>query len=446
VRTPLPRAACLLPGALLLVAAFAPSRADRIHLEGGGHVDTDSWRVEGELIVYSSDGGTVGLPRSIVTRIERTDPRDGSVTRTIDPRTGSDTADPAPAEAGPPTRFLPREVVRRLEEAGAALRSGDYRTAADLYESVMRETDSDFHDPRVGYAVSQIALGEDAIALAVVLDGLAHSPDHPALLELLGDLRNREERVPDALRAWRLAYERSPRERLEKKIAKAERELNAGRDYALTATSHFNVRYDGEVDEQLAEAVMEHLEDEYWKMADRFAHAPRQPITVLLYPTREFRDVTQAPEWVGGLYDGKIRVPLGGLRRLDPRASAVLSHELTHAFVHSVARGHCPQWLHEGLAQLAEGRTLSRKDRQGIVTRLTEHAPAEWEEHGFSYPIALSLTGWLESRGGFHRLVDLLELLGKGEDLDAALGAVYLRSYAELCRDWAEELLEEESR
>jgi len=432
--------------AMSIGGAVDVARADRLHLEGGGFVDTEHWRVEGDLIIYTSAGGTVGLPRSIVQRIEASAPQENETSQANSPAAEDPGREPAPAAADPGTRLLPREVIRRLEQAKAALGSGDYRTAADLYQSVMQDTDSDFHDPRVGYAISQIALGEDAMALAVVIDGLAHDPEHPALLELLGDLRNREERVQDALQAWQEAFEQRPGDRLQEKIDKARRELSAGRDYALTATSHFNVRYDGDVDVELADSVMEYLEEEYWKMADRFDHAPRQPITVVLYPTREFRDVTQAPEWVGGLYDGKIRVPLGGLRRLDPRASAVLSHELTHAFVHSVTRGHCPQWLHEGLAQRAEGRTLSARDRQGVLERLAKGDPAGWESPGFSYPIALSLTDWLEARGGFHKLMDTLELLGQGNDLDSALEAVYNRTYAELCREWSEDVIEDASR
>jgi hypothetical protein len=302
----------------------------------------------------------------------------------------------------------------------------------------MSDTEVDFLEPRVGYALTQIALGEDDLALSVVLDALAREPRQPTLLELLGDLQNREEKVEDALRSWKEAFRQSANDRLRDKILKAERELHVGRDYALSLSSHFNLRYDGEVDLELADAVIEFLEEQYWGMADQLDHAPRQPITVVLYPTRQFRDVTQLPEWVGGVYDGKIRVPLGGLSRLDPVAEGVLRHELTHAFVHAKSRGQCPRWLHEGLAQRLEGRSLSRRDRQGIVQRLREVAPEDWETRGFSYPLALSLTLDLEARGGFDSLVRLLRRLGEGEDLDEALTAVYGEGHAALCRDWAE--------
>jgi tetratricopeptide (TPR) repeat protein len=331
-----------------------------------------------------------------------------------------------------------REIADRLNEATTALRERDFQKAAALYGALMNDADPDFQEPRVGFALAQMALGEDDLALSIVLDGLAREPDHATLLELLGDLRNREERVEDALRAWKDAFRNAPNDRLRDKILKAERELHAGRDYALSTSSHFNLRYDGEADIDLAEAVVEYLEEQYWEMADAFDHAPRQPITVVLYPTQQFRDVTQSPEWVGGLYDGKIRLPIGGLRRLDPAVRSLLRHELTHAFVHAKSRGQCPRWLHEGLAQRMEGRTVSRADRQGILQRLQEYAPAEWESGGFSYPLVLSLTVHLEERRGLDGIVRVLHRLGEGEEVGRALQAEYGEDYAGVCRAWAE--------
>lgn len=411
------------------VTTTAAAFADRLHLEGGGTIDTDDWWIEGDRLLYRSEAGTIGIPRSAVLQIERGEPaarRPAAAGRTEVP-------DPGP-------RRPPADLARLLAEGRAALDRAEFEAAADLYGEALRLADPDVQLPRVGYALSRIALGDDALAAGVVLDGLARDPHHPGLLELLGDLRNREERVADAVSAWRSAFERAPSDRLRHKIEKAERELEVGRYYDLTTTSHFNLRYDGDVDRELTAAVTTHLEQRFWTVADELAHTPPQPITVLLYPRRQFRDVTQAPEWVGGLYDGKIRVPLGGLRRLDPPATAVLTHELTHAIVHSKTRGHCPRWLHEGLAQRFEGKRLGRADRDEIRRRLAAGDPADWESRGFSYPLALSLTLHLEARNGFHRVVDLLEELGRGASLDDALRAVYGFDYAALCRSWGDDL------
>ena len=150
--------------------------------------------------------------------------------------------------------------------------------------------------------------------------------------------------------------------------------------------------------------------------------------------------MTRAADWVGGLYDGKIRVPLGGLSQLTRHAERVLTHELTHAMVHSKSRGHCPRWLHEGLAQMSEGKRLAAAERAWVKQQLDGKDAAEWESGGMSYVMSLSLTGYLESRRGFGGLVNLLDLLGDGVELDEAFRRTYGESYADVCRRWARDL------
>jgi len=418
---------------LLLLAWFGPAAADRLHLESGRYIDVDVWWQDGDWIRYEGEAGTVGLPRSLVVRIEPTDSSGRA------PARSSSALQAAPALKTVPTE----ELVKKVEAAHEALESRDYETASARYIEVLSVA-PDLTVARVGYALSEMALGHDGIALSAVLDGLTRDAERAELHELLGDLRDREERVEEALSAWRESFRLKSTDRVREKILKAEREMNVGRYYDVAATSHFNVRYDGNVDARLADEVMDYLEEQYGALADEFRHAPPQPINLLLYPTREFREVTQAPEWVGGLYDGKIRVPLGGLSRLDPRARAVLRHEMTHAFVHSKTRGQCPRWLHEGLAQIMEGRRLTRADQAKVADLLREVEPDKWEAEGFSYPAALSLTRFIEERRGFDGLIWTLEEMGDGLDVDGALRRTYGLDHAGLCRVWAESLLEPE--
>ncbi len=427
---------------LLLVLgllAASPATADRLHLEGGGVIDTDSWWLEGDTLIYESGSGTIGIPRSMVLRIEKL----GRAAAAAGPREPRAAHDGSGSGTGPPQsleRQKRRDAARLFREGKQDLDSRDFESASMRFLEAIG-LDERLTAARVGYAVSEISLGRDGLALAVVLDGLALAPRDADLNELLGDLRNREERVADAVRAWRVAFDSEPNDRLRDKIVKGERELQAGRDYAFSTTSHFNVRFDSDGDRELAAAVVEFLERQYWTAADRFRHAPPQPITVLLYPKREFRDVTQAADNVGGVYDGKIRVPLGGLNRLDPRAEAVLRHELTHAVVHSKTRGNCPRWLHEGLAQAEEGRRLDDAARAAVAELLAAGDPAEWESRRFLYPAALSLVRYLEALRGPYGLLDVLDALAEGQDADAALERVYGEPYAVLCRRWAREVL-----
>ena len=169
-------------------------------------------------------------------------------------------------------------------------------------------------------------------------------------------------------------------------------------------------------------------------------YCPGGRTQVLVDGVKDFSAVTGADEWVGGLYDGKIRVPLGGLKKLDLEARRVLIHELTHAFVQSKTRGNCPRWLHEGLAQLAEPRALRRSELAALARDVRAGDPASWPDKAFTYPSALSLTRFLEARRGFDLLVNLLDRLGDGDSVDAAFSALYGQSYGELAAEWAESL------
>jgi tetratricopeptide (TPR) repeat protein len=433
------RALAAVAAAAILAAAAVPARADTIVLAGGGSIETAHWWLEGETLRYESAGGTVGLPRSIVSRIEPG-------------RKGGARAKPGyqrlPGEPSPDDRSWSAErraaETRRLVLEGTdAFKAKDYETASSRFFDALRE-DASISGARAGFALAEIQLGRDDSALGCVLDGLARDPKNPDLHELLGNLRNRAEQVDEALREWREAFQIAPNDRLRDKILKGEREQGAGRDYDFSATPHFNLRYDGELDPALARQVADYLEERFRDLADTFRHAPQQPITVLLYPNRQFRDVTGAPDNIVGIYDGKIRVPLGGIKHLDPAAQKVLVHELTHAVIHSKSRGTCPRWLHEGLAQRMEGRVLSRADREQVAKLLRSTDPARWaSSESLSYPAALSLTLFLEEQRGFPALVALLDRMGDGESPEAALTETFAEGYDEICRRWAGKILAE---
>jgi hypothetical protein len=413
--------------------AIGPSSGSvRVHFVSGGSITGErAWTEDGNLWVESGKG-VVGFPVDLVARVDSVD----------DPE-----REPLRATASRPVHDETQEErdLSEIQEASGALREGDVDRAALLFHRALQDA-PERPDARLGYALAEMLRGRDPVALAVVLDGLVLTPDDPGLLEILGDLRDREERVEDALRSWRKAHLLAPNSRLEEKIARGERELLAGRDYSFSATSHFTVRHDGELDENFSGSIVDHLEDRWTDLTSVFRHAPSQPITVILYPDRDFRDVTGTSENVAGVYDGKIRIPLGGLGKMDPTLQRVLSHELTHAIVHSKTRGRAPRWLQEGLAQWSEPRPLLRRQILEIRGPLLAGDPATWHNRAFSYPAALSLILWMEEERGFAAIVSVLDRLGEGASLDAALSTVFGGGYAELCRRWIASLKAGDSR
>jgi len=422
---------------LLLAAGLPLAAAERLHLDSGGHIDVERYWVAGSTLLYEASGGTVGIPRSMVVRIEKLPERPPS------PRApGPERAPAASRGMDPPTEAALREDLR---EAHEALERREYEEAAAGFLALL-DRNPKLYTARVGYAVSQIGLDHDGLALSIVLDGISREPERPELYVLLGQLRYREDRLEDARRAFSRAFELAPTDELRDLLIKVERELHASRSYDLSSSAHFNLRYDGSVDLDLARAMLDHLEQQYWTVTDLLRHTPSQPISVQLLTREQFRDVTQAPDWAGGIYDGKIRLPLGGLSRLTPDAKRVLVHELTHAVIHSKSRGAAPRWLHEGVAQMAEGRKVLPSETAAIAKELEGLPPERLADLPFSYPRSLSLVQYLAGRSGFDSLVEVLDRIGRGADPERALREVYGQGYAALAQAWTRALEQDRAR
>jgi tetratricopeptide (TPR) repeat protein len=140
-------------------------------------------------------------------------------------------------------------------------------------------------------------------------------------------------------------------------IGKVRREVSLGREMDKGYSSRFMVSYDAAVRSTLATEVLDALEEAYNSVGRDLSFFPKGRIPVILYTRKDFRTVTSGPDWSGGVYDGKIRIPLGGVETMSPQLKSLLFHEYSHAVVQELTHGNCPTWLNEGLAELA-GRSI----------------------------------------------------------------------------------------
>lgn len=118
----------------------------------------------------------------------------------------------------------------------------------------------------------------------------------------------------------------------------------------------FRIYFSAEKSPAYVEQVAAYLGRERQRLA-AFVPPPQEPrqIEVLLLEPRDFRQsYGGGGVEILGLYDGRIRVPLGRLRSLNPFAESLLTHELVHALIADASADRAPHWLQEGLAQLAE--------------------------------------------------------------------------------------------
>ena len=223
---------------------------------------------------------------------------------------------------------------------------------------------------------------------------------------------------------------------------KIKREQKVMNGYGDQKKVHFKVQFSKDEQTGIENTVLDILEEAYRTIGSDFNYYPPSSITVILYNEKNFFDVTRAPGWAGGLYDGKIRIPIHGIEGQDALLKRILFHEFTHALVVSITPA-CPVWLNEGLAEyFSEDEELLNIGRQ-----IGQLIPLKYLERGFpSDPRAVAVA-YLESytavsdlieRHGLFRVKECLEALNK-DSLSNAFRTIFGITYEEFTAKWGYE-------
>ena len=187
----------------------------------------------------------------------------------------------------------------------------------------------------------------------------------PSLLPasiLLGEVLYRSGDLDGAILVYEQALVKAPdHPQISKKLEAWRKELALHSRFGQRFSDHFTVLFEGPAEAPLAQHAVGVLEAAYWRIGTALGTYPVDVITVVLYTREQFRDVTQSPEWAGGAFDGRIRVPVQGALENPREFDRVLTHEFTHALIHSVAPRGVPTWLNEGLAVVFEGSSLAKQ-------------------------------------------------------------------------------------
>jgi tetratricopeptide (TPR) repeat protein len=228
-------------------------------------------------------------------------------------------------------------------------------------------------------------------------------------------------------------------------IARLERDAAAEADYHALGSSHFVIKVEGREDSEAARTVLNALEDAYRRVGARFAYYPLDRLEVVLYPDQTFREVTGSPHWSGGIYDGRIKMPIGGLARGNDRLARTVRHEYAHAAIVTLSKGKAPVWLNEGLAQVAEEtEDAGRTNRLRMAVADGDVLPLAALEGGFTrfdrdqaslaYSQAYFAAKYLLEHKGSYNVRRLLEAMATADTSDAAFKQALGMSYDEFER------------
>jgi tetratricopeptide (TPR) repeat protein len=282
--------------------------------------------------------------------------------------------------------------------------------------------------------------------------------DNVQLLVYLGRVRYDTGDLAAALDVWERALVLDPVNKgLLDLVGKARRESAVESRMGKGYRSMFVISYDEGTMSDLADSVLKSLEEAYNRVGSDLSYYPSVRVPVILYTRKDYRSVTAGPEWSGGLYDGKVRLPIGGATVLNPILRGVLTHEYTHVVVRDLTKGNCPSWLNEGLAEV-EGRTefnppLALLEAAAISGNLLAFTRLEKSLLGMNskdaqlaYQQSYSMVQFMISSYGWYKVKEILLNLGDGMDIGAAIAKVFIDyslDYKGLVQEWQAKVLKD---
>jgi hypothetical protein len=154
----------------------------------------------------------------------------------------------------------------------------------------------------------------------------------------------------------------------------ADQNITDIKDKVKTKSSHFKVYYDGYKDPVAGNLVSMILEELYFSIGRELNHYPPEKVTAILYTKEQFNENISIPDWAGAIFDGKIKLPAGGIKNRSNKLKEVLAHEYTHAVIFSKlnslkVNSNCPTWLNEGLAQILSAKEEPGKETIAFIVR-----------------------------------------------------------------------------
>jgi tetratricopeptide (TPR) repeat protein len=460
-------------GVLLGIALLCGSSpADTIHLKNGRSILADHVRENGSRYEYDIGDDTYAIPKSMVDHIDAGGvPAHSGATAT---KAGDlPTFTPADTLANETAVFaqivkegkVDSDVIASLEAKGNAELSatanfiagkfefehGNVARAGDYFQNALRFQPEN-STILVYYAALLLRTGNAAQALSYAQRAARSAPQSADAYTMLGYAQFASDHTKEAVESWKHSLALRPDPAVEQLLAKAQREQNVEGEFSQGESSHFVLHYEGKrTSETFRTQILQALESDYDDLSRDLGNPPRDNILVTLYTEQTFFDVTHAPSWSGAINDGKLRIPVSGLDSVTPELARVLKHELAHSFINQLSAGRCPTWLHEGIAQMLEPKSLGGDGRQlAILFKAQQEIPLNALEASFmnfsgvqayvAYGESLAAVSYINETYGMGDIQRILQRLSQGDSTEAALRATIHSDYGQLETDLAKYL------
>jgi hypothetical protein len=275
--------------------------------------------------------------------------------------------------------YLPATAIEGLEALDKSRRAAAWITTSEALSAVRRaqplsalQAPSGSPAPLPASARVILAQAEQWIeasqpgkALTLLEPEIKKRRD-PALLSMAGVAAWRADDPRQALDYWRESLDLAPNPGLEKLYQQVQKEQKNDHSSERMYGVRVVLRYDaGTVPVDTARAMVRVVDSTFARVSSQLGCAAEEKIVTIVQSRDAYQKATDAAEWSGGQYDGRIRVPAISGQQMNANAEQVLAHETTHACLAML--GEWPSWLHEGMAQKLSGEALAPASREKIA-------------------------------------------------------------------------------
>ena len=453
---------------LCLTSLLTSARADTIHLKNGRTILADHVRENGSRYEYEVGDDTYAIPKSSVDRIEA----GGMPAHSVGGGKAADLPGFTPNNSLANEGDLVGKVIKEgkvdpeglasLEGKGNAELSatadfiagkfefdhGNIAQAKQHFDNALR-FQPDNSTILIYYAAVLVRSGNASQAVSYAQRAVRAAPESPDAQTMLGYALFASDHTKEAITVWKHSLELRPDPAVQQFLTRAQREQNVESEFSQGESQHFTLHYEGkQTSEGLRSQILAALESDYDDLVRDLGTPPHDNILVTLYTEQAFFDVTHAPSWSGAMNDGKLRIPISGLTSMTSELAHVLKHELAHSFITQLSASRCPPWLHEGIAQYLEPKSLGGDGHQlALLFQAQKDIPLNALEGSFlqfsggqaylAYAESLAAVSFIVDSYGISDVQRILQRISQGTSTEAALRATIHSDYGQLESDLA---------
>jgi tetratricopeptide (TPR) repeat protein len=334
---------------------------------------------------------------------------------------------------------------RRIERCAAALALHNrWKDLIQLTDGVSAKSE---HVPTGVLFLRNVALQrtqrlDDA---RVLLTDLARSPvlirrNDPQTFVELGEMLASADLFDAAIKVLDRAAAARSSASVEERVSKIQMNRQLATKYQTYNSGHFEIHYPDDVSPAFATQIGNVLESEL-KRLQKWVAVPNFRTTVVnVVWWRDFRSTLTGSDFILGLYQGKITVPLAGIPDFYPPIVAILTHELMHAMLAQATNDAAPHWFQEGLAQRVEMVEIHRNafnmydDERLLSVSLLDavlRGSPDPEMIGEAYIVSQTIIRYVEAVYGRQGIAKLIAAFRDGATTEEAIQRLSGESVAE---------------